>query len=76
MTQLLLALDFGGTKHTVAVIARGERRWRAHRRVFSPPGADANHDLETVCRLAHNLRLTPVARAIRFATGKSRLVGR
>jgi len=37
MTQLLLALDFGGTKHTAAVIARGERDWRTHRRVFSPP---------------------------------------
>jgi len=55
MTQLLLALDFGGTKHSVAVIARGERRWRAHRRAFSPPDADANHDLETVCTLAHDL---------------------
>ena len=55
MPQLLLALDFGGTKHTAAVIARGERQWRAHRRVFSPPDADARYDLETVFALAHDL---------------------
>jgi glucokinase len=55
MTQRLLALDFGGTKHTAAVIDRGERRWRAHRRVLSPPGADASHDLDTMCALADEL---------------------
>jgi glucokinase len=55
MTQVLLALDFGGTKHTAAVIAAGERRWRAHRRVFSPPNADARYDIETMCLLAHDL---------------------
>jgi glucokinase len=68
MTQLLLALDFGGTKHTVAVIAHGERRWRAHRRVFSPPDANANHDLETVCTLAHDLlaRARPAAVGVSF----------
>ena len=55
MPQLLLALDFGGTKHTAAVIARGEHQWRAHRRVFSPPDADARYDLETVFALAHDL---------------------
>ncbi len=52
---LLLALDFGGTKHTAAVIAAGERRWRAHRRVFSPADADARYDLETMCSLAREL---------------------
>ncbi len=52
MPQLLLALDFGGTKHTAAVIARGERAWRTHRRVFSPTGADAHYDIETMQSLA------------------------
>ncbi len=55
MGDLLLALDFGGTKHTAAVVARGERQWRAHRRVSSPPNADAKSDLETMLGLARNL---------------------
>jgi glucokinase len=54
-SPLLLALDFGGTKHTAAVIAPGERRWQAHRRVFSPPDADARYDLETMRALARDL---------------------
>ena len=55
MTDLLLVLDFGGTKHTAAVIARGERDWRAHRRVFSPTGADVRYDIETMQSLAREL---------------------
>jgi glucokinase len=55
MLQLLLALDFGGTKHTAAVIVHGERDWRAHRRVFSPAGADARYDIETMRSLAREL---------------------
>jgi len=55
MAQLFLALDFGGTKHTAAVAARGERRWRAHRRVFCPPEADAGYDIETMCTMARDL---------------------
>jgi glucokinase len=55
MTRLLLALDFGGTKHTAAVIASGERQWRAHRRVFSPPNPDANYDLQTMGSLGQDL---------------------
>jgi glucokinase len=51
----LLALDFGGTKHTAAVIPPGERQWRGHRRVFSPPDADARHDIETMYALAREL---------------------
>ena len=55
MAQLLLVLDFGGTKHTAAVIAAGERDWRAHRCVFSPAGADARYDIETMQALARDL---------------------
>ncbi len=51
----LLALDFGGTKLSAALIAPGERRWRAHRRVFSPPDADAHSDLATMRALAGEL---------------------
>jgi len=53
--DLLLVLDFGGTKHTAAVIAAGEREWQARRQVFSPPGADAAYDLATMRALAWEL---------------------
>jgi glucokinase len=52
---MILALDLGGTKHTVAVHQPGEAGWRAHERVFSPPGADAQYDLETVVALGRKL---------------------
>lgn len=63
MTPWLLALDFGGTKHTAAVLARGERQWRALRRVFSPlslppaspPAAGAQWDIRTMLDLARQL---------------------
>jgi glucokinase len=51
----LLALDFGGTKLTAATAMPGERRWRAHRRVFSPPGSDAAYDLNTILSLARDV---------------------
>ena len=68
MPQLLLALDFGGTKHTAAVIARGERDWRAHRCVFSPAGADARYDIETMQSLARELLIgeRPAAIGVSF----------
>ncbi len=81
MAQLLLALDYGGTKHTAAVVARAERDWRAHRRVFSPAGADARYDIETMRSLAHDLLAgeRPAAIGVSFggpvdaATGTVRL---
>ncbi len=41
MGELILALDFGGTKHTAGVTARGGRAWHARRQITSPPAADA-----------------------------------
>ncbi|MFQ5859171.1 MAG: ROK family protein [Anaerolineae bacterium] len=55
MTQLLLALDFGGTKLTAGLTVAGHRYWQARRQVFSPPGADAAYDLETMISLARDL---------------------
>ena len=55
MTPLLLALDFGGTKHTAAVISPGQRQWQAHQRAFSPPNADASTDLKIMISLAHEV---------------------
>lgn len=55
MDELLLALDYGGTKHSAAILRRGERRWAAHARVVSPAGADAAYDQATVLRMAREL---------------------
>lgn len=55
MSDLILALDFGGTKHAAALAARGERAWRGHQRVPAPPGADAAADRATVFALARQL---------------------
>ncbi len=52
---LILALDYGGTKHTVGVLAAGARDWLAHERVYSPSSADARYDKVTVVKLAHDL---------------------
>jgi len=59
--QLLLALDFGGTKLTAGLAASGERRWWAHRRVPSPPGSNAQSDLEIMMGLARDLLATAKA---------------
>jgi glucokinase len=80
-TQLLLALDYGGTKHTVAVVARGEHHWRAFQRVFSPPDADARYDIQTVQSVVRELlgETQPAAIGVSFggpvdaATGIVRL---
>ena len=53
--QLLLALDYGGTKHAAALLRVGERTWAAHARVQSPLGADAAYDQATMRRMAHGL---------------------
>ncbi len=54
-SELMLALDFGGTKHSAGVLARGERVWRAHQRVAAGANADAQSDLSTVLTLARAL---------------------
>ena len=56
--QLLLALDFGGTKLTAALAVSGERCWRAHGIVPSPPGSNAQSDLEITMGLAEDLLAT------------------
>jgi glucokinase len=55
MKPLVLALDYGGTKHTAALLVVGERAWLAHERVYSPPGADAHYDQTTMLKLACEL---------------------
>ena len=51
---LLLALDFGGTKHA-ALIAADSKQWLARRYALSPPQADARTDLKIMHSLIHEL---------------------
>lgn len=53
--SLILALDYGGTKHSAAIAARKERVWLKHERIASPPGADASCDQATMLKLARGL---------------------
>ncbi|MCA1991181.1 MAG: ROK family protein [Coleofasciculus sp. S288] len=55
LIPLLLALDFGGTKHTAATIYRGAQRWHTHKRAFSPRNANASTDLEIMISLAREI---------------------
>jgi glucokinase len=59
--RLLLALDFGGTKLTAGLAASGERHWRGHQRVPSPPGSNAQSDLEIMMGLAQDMLVTAKA---------------
>jgi len=52
---MVLALDFGGTKHAAAVAVRGERQWRGQRRVPAPRGAEAAADRAVMFALAREL---------------------
>jgi glucokinase len=54
-SALILALDYGGTKLSAALVARGEREWRALARVPSPPNHDARYDQRTMLALARQL---------------------
>jgi len=53
--KIILALDYGGTKHTAAVAAVGSREWLAIARVSSPPGADAAWDQAAMLGLARQV---------------------
>lgn len=55
MIPLLLALDFGGTKHTAALIGRGETDWRAHQRQPSASSPTAESDLRIMIGLARDV---------------------
>jgi glucokinase len=59
--RLLLALDFGGTKLTAGLAVSGEHGWRAHKMVPSPPGSNAQSDLEVMMGLARDLLATAEA---------------
>jgi glucokinase len=68
MAQLVLALDFGGTKHTAAVAYWGETEWQRHERAFSPPDATADSDIQMMLGLARQVLdgRTPAAIGVSF----------
>ncbi len=66
--ELLLALDFGGTKLSAAIARRGEREWRGLERSVSPPVKDARYEYDTMLALARRLlgEQTPGAIGVSF----------
>ncbi|MBI5652829.1 MAG: ROK family protein [Chloroflexi bacterium] len=68
MSDILLALDYGGTKLSAAIARRDEREWLALERVMSPPNKDATWDQETMRALARRVlnRRAPIAIGISF----------
>jgi glucokinase len=54
-SPLLLALDFGGTKHAAAVLKAGDTQWLDSRRTLSPAHPNATRDLEIMRSLIHEL---------------------
>jgi len=58
--EQILALDFGGTKLSAAVVARdalqdARPQWRDHRRRQTPDGADAAFELATMLAMAREM---------------------
>lgn len=68
-TEIILALDYGGTKLSAAIIGIGERVWRALARVPSPPQHDAQYEQATMRALARKLLGTQTPRAIGVSFG-------
>ncbi|MBM3127136.1 MAG: ROK family protein [Chloroflexi bacterium] len=68
-TDLILALDYGGTKLSAALVARGERAWRALERLQSPPDHDARYEQATMCALARQVLGDQIPRAIGVSFG-------
>jgi glucokinase len=66
--QLLLALDFGGTQLSAAIVRRDAREWLARERLPSPPNHDAGYDQTTMLALARRLlqRRAPAAIGVSF----------
>jgi glucokinase len=64
----LLALDYGGTKLSAAIVGIGERQWRARERHISSPIKDARYEQETMLVLARKLLgdQKPVAIGVSF----------
>ncbi|MBN2029961.1 ROK family protein [bacterium] len=53
--QLILALDFGGTKLSAGLVRKGERTWIQCKRMASPADPDAETDRKIMTRLIREL---------------------
>ena len=53
--QLILALDYGGSKLSAALLRVGDTAWADLIRLPSPPGHDAAYDQTTMLRLARQI---------------------
>jgi glucokinase len=53
--QVILALDYGGTKLTAATVRSGEQSWLALERSVSPPQHDGDYERATMLTLARKL---------------------
>lgn len=86
MKELILALDFGGTKLSAGLADRSATTaetpsWIDHRRVFTPAGADATHEMGTMKEIAADVLAGRALSAVGvsfggpvdFATGTVRL---
>ena len=49
--ELILALDFGGTKLATGLTNNGSKEWLNYKRRLSPTNADANTDLSIMSEL-------------------------
>jgi glucokinase len=67
--RLILALDFGGTKNSAAVVAQGGRTWLELKRKPSPPHPDAEYDWQTTVGLGHELLDGRTAAAVGVSFG-------
>jgi glucokinase len=55
--RLILALDFGGTKHAAGLITEGETEWLAYRRIPAPHESNGEKDRAAMFALADELLL-------------------
>jgi glucokinase len=69
LVDLILALDFGGTKHAAGVIASGEAVWRGWKRAITPDNGTAREDLEIMFSLARDLLVGDIPAAIGASFG-------
>ena len=69
MSSVLLALDFGGTKHAAAIAYPGSSTWQAYQRQLSPPDADAQIDLDVMRSLIKSVLNGTIPEAIGVSFG-------
>lgn len=48
VAMILLALDFGGTKHAAAIAVAGEAQWQAYQRASAPVNSNREADLQVM----------------------------